>query len=791
MRIPSVFRRVKRRLREGKEDHDFGEIKVSTEKIQRDMEILKPEFDLRDDKWRSDPKAFTDKFFDSKAKHTTDDIRVPEKFKDWIIGQDAALKKIDLSEIEWIRTLKQLQEMEKKEAAGVKLSAVLRERPTNNILMLGEPGTGKSLIIKVMAESLKDKYKEEGIELEDVMLGEDRINRYKANVRYIKPAGTAKKVVEYAEIKETQKGRKKNALLYGGIGTIIFIGVMLISLGLRKMLLNMLGGMDFESALLNSASVYFGLGMTMIGFPMFIMIMFWQQRWMFGQQGNEQKHIPNLLVDNDPESTQMYVNCTLVSDAALFGSIEWSPWQTGAMAKPPYRRVQAGKIHEANKKILYIDEIRNLSQSSAIKLLTAMEDGEFPIQQQADNTSTSGGGGTAGQNIQTPPVKAMFFLFAAGNLDVLDDPHSIINQFPALRDRFENYGDIIALKDEVEATPLNEMLVAQVVRDELYRFGFPPMEAAGVKRILEYVKQRASDKDHIKLMFRAVIKVLKRSSQLSWKDGDVIVRDSHVKDAIEHYTETIEKQVIEHRLEKKEAISLVENVGTKVGQVNGLAVVAAPHGGEGAGDVMQVQSFLRFVDSHDYANFEVTGVVRGDETDVQDSKREVRTAILRIYGVDIGKDCYVHIKFSQTKVDGPSAGITMTVSLMSWLGDPREFKKRWKAHLASGKLKSEFELIPVPLRQDIAMTGAMELKEERAGDIKISAIGGVYEKIRGAKRYGLKYVLIPKENYDGKIISNDQFEGIKVVSSDTVLSYWEQVRGDSEEDEIWNKVKKK
>ena len=337
------------------------------------------------------------------------------------------------------------------------------------------------------------------------------------------------------------------------------------------------------------------------------------------------------------------------------------------------------------------------------------------------------------------------------------------------------------MKDEIPAGPLNEMMVCQVVRDEIYRFGFPPMEAQGFHDILDYVKTRASDKNHMKIMFRAVIKVIKKSAQLAWTSGDTRIKESHVRTAIEDYTSTIETQVLENAMSKTMSATEVQIKGKEFGQVNGLSVLGADSYHEGAGDVMQVQAYVKLVDDPKLADYVHSGIVHGDDKDVTDSIKDVRTAILRIYGIDLKTQAYTHIKFSGTRIDGPSAGVTMTISLMSSPGDPDDFKRRLVEHLKAGGKLSEFELYPVPLKQNIAMTGAMEIKEVMKGDIKVSAIGGIIAKIRGANRYGIRYVIMPKINYDHKIVDVNAFNGTIPLYGNTVREYFEQVRADKED----------
>lgn len=112
------------------------------------------------------------------------------------------------------------------------------------------------------------------------------------------------------------------------------------------------------------------------------------------------------------------------------------------------------------------------------------------------------------------------------------------------------------------------------------------------------------------------------------------------------------------------------------------------------------------------------GTVRFNETAgsmAKDSVFNAASVIRKITDKDI-RDFDIHVNvIGGGKIDGPSAGAAITVCVIS-------------------------ALLEKPIRQDIAITGEISLR----GNIK--PVGGIFEKVYGARRKGINLVLVPKDN---------------------------------------------
>jgi ATP-dependent Lon protease len=131
------------------------------------------------------------------------------------------------------------------------------------------------------------------------------------------------------------------------------------------------------------------------------------------------------------------------------------------------------------------------------------------------------------------------------------------------------------------------------------------------------------------------------------------------------------------------------------------------------------------------------GSVRFNETAgsmAKDAVTNAASVIRKLTGEDIS--CYdIHVNaIGGGKIDGPSAGAAMVLLILSAMKN-------------------------IPIWQDIAITGEISLQG------KIKPVGGVFEKIYGAKQAGMKKVIIPRANL--KDVPS-YLSGIEVIPADTV-----------------------
>jgi Lon-like ATP-dependent protease len=425
--------------------------------------------------------------FKSRIYSGSGDIKVPEKIIDQIIGQEEAVETV-------------------KKAA----------KQRRNVLLIGEPGIGKSMLAKGMAELLP------GEELQDILVYPNIEDNHNPLIGAM-PAGEGKKIVANYKAKAKGQEEKKNMFTM-----IILAFIMIVGFAMGQIFM----------ALIAAAIVFVAL-----------------------QQIKPRTSImvPKLLVNNENNVTAPFVDATGSHAGALLGDVRHDPYQSGGLGTPAHERVEAGMIHKANKGVLYIDEIGTMKNKTQQELLTAMQEKKYSITGQSETSS--------GAMVRSQEVPCDFVLVASGNLQVLEGMHI------ALRSRIRGYGYEVFMKDSMPDTPENRDKVVQFVAQEVKKDGrIPHFSKEAVAEIIREAQRRSGKKDSLTLRLRDLGGLVRAAGDIAKGENADHVKVSHVLSA-KKLARTLEQQIADRYIGQRKKYKVFKSEGGEIGTVNGLAVI--------------------------------------------------------------------------------------------------------------------------------------------------------------------------------------------------------------------------
>ena len=570
-------------------------------------------------------------------------IEVPAKLIDQVIGQEHA--------VEVIR------------------KAAIQRR---HVMMIGSPGTGKSMLAKAMAELLPKE------DLLDILVYPNSDDPNNPVVRTV-AGGRGKQIVGAHKAEAKKKIQFRNTLLM-----LLVIGIIGYSFITMQWLMGIIA----------AAFVFMALRYT---------------------TPREEAMVPKLLVSNDSKSIAPFIDGTGSHAGALLGDVRHDPFQSGGLETPAHDRVEAGAIHRSNGGVLFIDEINTLDPHSQQNLLTALQEGEFPITGQSERSS--------GAMVRTEPVPCKFVMIAAGNLDAMQGMH------PALRSRLRGYGYEVYMSESMVDTEENRKKYIRFIAQEVKNDGkIPHFDPGAIDEIIRESRRRSNRKGHLTLKLRDMGGLIRVAGDIARQEGAPLTTAAHVV-AAKITARSIEDQVSDDYIRRSREYELTVVEGTRVGRVNGLAVM-----GSDSGSVLPIMAEVTPAQGAS-GTVIATGMLKEI---AQESIKNVSAILKKFTGKDV-KNIDIHIQFIGTYggVEGDSASISVATAVISAIEG-------------------------IPVRQDIAMTGSLSVR----GDVL--PVGGVTFKIEAAAKAGIKTVLIPRTNINDVLIEERYKSLVTVIPVDTI-----------------------
>ena len=528
---------------------------------------------------------------------STAEVKIPDRLVDQVIGQERA-----------VEVIRKASEQKR------------------HVLLIGDPGTGKSMLARSMTELLPRD------ELQDIIVYHNPEDPNEPKIRVV-PAGKGREIVN-AQKAEAMQRREQKASMVMTIEFLI-IGLSII------LSYDWTNGGFLPSAPTN---ILFGI--------LVAAIIYIATRYTGHRQENLM--VPKLLVTHAPDEMPPFIDATGSHAGALLGDVKHDPFQSGGLETPAHERVEAGSIHKAHKGVLFIDEINVLRLESQQSLLTAMQEKRFSIVGQSERSS--------GAMVKTEAVPCDFILVAAGNLDAVQGMH------PALRSRIRGYGYEIYMKSTMPDSEENRLKLVRFVAQEVAKDKkIPHFEKAAVAEILREAQRRAGRRGQLTLRLRELGGLIRVAGDIATEQASPLVTAKNVLDA-KRIARSLEQQVADRLIERGKDYQMVNLKGQSVGMVNGLAVLIGDQSSgitEMSGIVLPIAAEVTPAQTKQGGRIIATGRL-GDIA--KEAVENVAALIKKYTGEDISNhDIHVQFVGSREGTEGDSASISVATAVISAL----------------------------------------------------------------------------------------------------------------------------
>lgn len=430
----------------------------------------------------------------------------------------------------------------------------------------------------------------------------------------------------------------------------------------------------------------------------------------------------NLLVDNRElkgapvifESNPTYYN--------LVGRVEYETRM--GMVSTDFTMIKAGALHKANGGYLILnarDVLTNIGSWEALKRILNTQ--KLFVENLSEQY-----GMMAMASLKPQPVPINVKVVLIGNPYLYYLMYNYDEDFCKL---FKIHADF---DTQMDSTTDNIIKMAEFISSTIEAKQLKHFDRSAVARMVEYSCRLAGSQKKLTTRFSEVVKILCEADIWATMNKSDIVTGNHVKQAIEEkkyrsnkYEEHLQEMIADGKL-------MIDTKDRKIGQVNGLAVMAVGEYMFGKPSRITANTYMG-----------KSGIVNIErETKMSGTSHSKGVLILSGYiGQKYAQKYPLALTASLTfeqlygGIDGDSASSTELYALLSSL---------------SG----------VPIKQHIAVTGSVNQKGE------VQPIGGVTEKIEGffniCKMKGLtgeQGVMIPHQNVDELVLNDEVIEAVE------------------------------
>jgi len=525
----------------------------------------------------------------------TSEIKVSDKIINQVIGQEHAV------------------EVMKKAA-----------KQRRHVLLIGEPGTGKSMLGIGVAELLpKEKFV-------DIIAFPNPNDENQPLIRTVK-AGEGRQLVAKAKMENLGIFKSQNMVMF-----VFIIVFMLLSWWSWGYFTERYGA---TVAAIVTAGSSIGL-FVFFGILLLSMSM--------GKRAGGKNSTPKVVVDNFDKKKALFFDATGAHAGALLGDVLHDPFQSGGLGTPAHERVVAGMIHKANKGVLFVDEVATLHAHTQQELLTAMQEKKYAITGQSERS--------AGAMVRTEAVPCDFIMIAAGNVETIRHMH------PALRSRIRGYGYEIHMNDTMPDTPENRMKIITLIAQEVKKDEkIPHFTKSAVDVVIEEARKMANRKNHLTLRLRELGGLIRAAGDIAVEKKAKLVDETHIR-AAKGIAQTVEKQLADRYIERKKEYAVILTEGKVIGRVNGLAVIGG--GSSYSGIILPIESQVT------PGGKEKEIIATGKLGEIaKEAIKNVSAIIKKYFGEDIKGKYDIYVQFLQTYegVEGDSASIAVATSIISAL----------------------------------------------------------------------------------------------------------------------------